>query len=345
VVGDRYGVVRRLGVGGMGEVYEAEHLALGRLVAVKVLRPELRLERGAAARLMHEARVAAAVDHPNVCEIFDVGRLEDGSPFIAMERLQGRTLAERLKVSRKLAWSEAKDVAEQVLSAAAAAHEKGIVHCDLKPENVFLFQRAGIAPLAKVLDFGIARTGRDDGDIALEGGGVPGTPYSMAPEQARGDRELDGAVDVWAVGVMLYEALTGRKPFDAGNYNALLVQILTARHVPVHALRPDAPRGAIALVDRALSKAREERFRSAGEMLEVLVRVDQAAGLVVPVRAGAFVRSEETVVLEGSAAGKTDPLTGYDDPEATWVDDPPFGEDSVTMVRAEGGFPVPPRSK
>ena len=359
VIGDRYGVTKLLGAGAMGEVYEAEHLALGRMVAIKVVRSGLRGDREAAARLRHEARVAASVEHPNVCEVFDVGRLDDGSPFVVMERLHGRTFAGRLKADPCMAWPELRELALQVLSALATAHEKGIVHCDLKPENVFLGQRPGIGPVAKILDFGIARTGGSDeaGVVTSVPGGVDGTPYYMAPEQARGDRELDGRVDLWAVGVMLYEALLGRLPFDASNYNALLVQILTAKHVPVAMLRVEVPAGVSRVVDRALSKAREDRFATGLEMLEALARVEVFAtvpvgrAMVPPPKAGAFFQLEETVVIGAAAgasaapvgAGRWDP--GGSDPESTLVDEPSFLDDSVTVVRREGGFAVRPKAK
>jgi serine/threonine-protein kinase len=340
----------------MGEVYEGEHLALGRLVAIKVVHPEVASDRGAVARLEHEARVAAMVAHPNVCEVFDIGRLEDGSPFVVMERLQGRTLADRMAGGVLVPWSELRDVSMQVLSALSVAHDKGVIHRDLKPENVFLSERAGIGPLAKVLDFGIAKAaGFDDPALSVTGAGaVVGTPYYMSPEQARGDRALDGRVDLWAVGVMLYEAVTGRRPFDAKNYNALLVQILTARHVPVRSLRPDAPPGLAELIDKALSKACDDRPRTGLELVAALRRVDAAAQARVGAIAvagstnGAFMRSEETVVLSepfklgvGAMRAKWPPSD--DDPEATIVDEPSFLDDSVTMVRPEGGFPMRPR--
>ena len=360
VVGDRYGVTKLLGMGGMGEVFEAEHLALGRLVAIKVVRGDLAGDRATGARLRHEARVAAAVDHPNVCEVFDVGRLEDGSPFVVMERLHGRTLADRLRAEGMLPWPELRDIATQVLSALTAAHEKGIVHCDLKPENVFLGQRTGIAPVAKVLDFGIAKTGGpEEAALTLAGAGsVPGTPFYMSPEQARGDRDLDGRVDLWAVGVMLYEGLTGRRPFDASNYNALLMQILTARHPVVGSLRRGVPAGLDEVVDRALAKARSERYASGLDMIDALVRVDIATSrgasrpMVGTPKRGAFIRTEETVVLDAGSMGVTSGREGVPspsepgyDPEATIVDEPSFLDDSVTMILPEAGLPVSPGAK
>ena len=274
VIGDKYGVTGLIGEGGMGAVYEAEHLAIGRLVAVKVLHPKHAQKREAVSRLHHEARVVGTIGHPNICEVYDIGRLDDGSPYLVMERLHGETLAEKIQREGSVAYPELIDIVVQVLSALVAAHDKGVVHRDLKPENIFLSERAGMPPVAKLLDFGISKAANlDDTAVNLTRTGmVMGTPYYMAPEQARGDRMLDHRVDLWAVGVVLYEGLSGRRPFVARNYNALLVQILTSRHRPLVECKPDVPVGLSQLVDKALSKMREDRFQSAAEFQEFLLR-------------------------------------------------------------------------
>ncbi|WP_437723675.1 serine/threonine-protein kinase [Sorangium sp. So ce861] len=273
VIGDKYGVTAIIGEGGMGAVYEAEHLQIGRLVAVKVMHPRETQQREAISRLEHEARVAGRIGHPNICEVYDMGWLPDGSPYLVMERLHGETLAQRIERRGVVSPSELVDIMLQVLSALVTAHERGIVHRDLKPENIFLSERAGMLPVAKLLDFGISQASGMDGAMDLTRTGmVMGTPYYMAPEQARGDVELDHRLDLWAVGVILYEALTGQRPFVARNYNALLVQILTLWHRPVTELDPTIPPGLSRLVDRALAKERDERFQSAREFQEALRR-------------------------------------------------------------------------
>ncbi|WP_437608130.1 serine/threonine-protein kinase [Sorangium sp. So ce834] len=273
VIGDKYGVTAIIGEGGMGAVYEAEHLQIGRLVAVKVMHPRETQQREAISRLEHEARVAGRIGHPNICEVYDMGWLPDGSPYLVMERLHGETLAQRIERYGVMPPSELVDIMLQVLSALVTAHERGIVHRDLKPENIFLSERAGMLPVAKLLDFGISQASDMDGTLDLTRTGmVMGTPYYMAPEQARGDIELDHRLDLWAVGVILYEALTGQRPFVARNYNALLVQILTLWHRPVTELDPTIPPGLSRLVDRALAKERDERFQSAREFQEALRR-------------------------------------------------------------------------
>jgi serine/threonine-protein kinase len=284
VIGEKYNVTGLIGEGGMGAVYEAEHIAIGRRVAVKVLHPRNAQSREAVTRLHHEARVVGTIGHPNICEIYDIGRLDDGSPYLVMERLHGETLAERILREGRVAPQDLIDVMVQVLSALVVAHEKGIIHRDLKPDNIFLSKRAGMPPIAKLLDFGISKaTSIEDSAVNITRTGmVMGTPYYMAPEQARGERTLDHRVDLWAAGVILYEGLSGRRPFVARNYNALLVQILTSRHRAIGELVTGLPAGIVEAVDRALSKMREDRFQSATEFQERLMAVRRVSRSAPP---------------------------------------------------------------
>jgi serine/threonine-protein kinase len=272
VVGDRYGVTRVIGEGGMGVVYEAEHLAIGKVVAVKVLHPRHAQDREAISRLRHEARVAGTLGHPNICAVYDMGRLDDGSPYLVMERLHGETLAQRLVRERRIAARDLVDILLQVLSALAAAHQRGVVHRDLKPENVFLSRREGMRPIPKLLDFGISKAEDIEDTMADPTAvlGAVGTPYYMAPEQARGDRAIDYRVDLWATGIVLYEGLTGQRPFVAKNYNALLVQILSMAHRPLREIDPDLSIGLSKVVDRALAKRPEDRYQSAMDFQNAL---------------------------------------------------------------------------
>jgi serine/threonine-protein kinase len=269
MIGDRYLVRSVLGEGGMGTVFEAEHLALGRSVAVKVLHATQVTRRDAIRRFQQEARAAGAIGHPNICGVIDLGSLDDGIPYIVMERLIGETLADRVASDGGLPFEDVIDILVQVLSGLIAAHEQGIVHRDIKPENVFLVQRVGCPPLVKLLDFGVSKFTSGAGkheDLALTRTGmVMGTPYYMAPEQARGDRDLDARVDLYACGVMLYEALTGRRPFTASNYNALLVQILSAKPRHPRDLRPALPATYCAVIEKAMARSREDRYSTAVE--------------------------------------------------------------------------------
>jgi serine/threonine protein kinase len=274
VISDKYGVHDVIGEGGMGAVYEAEHLTIGRLVALKVLHPANAKRADAVQRFHHEARVAGSIGHPNICEIYDVGKLEDGSPYMVMERLHGEALADRIAREGALPWADVIDIVVQVLSALVAAHGKGVIHRDIKPENIFLSARVGMAPVAKLLDFGISKVGTESEDLHLTRTGmVMGTPYYMAPEQARGDRTIDHRIDLYATGAVLYEGLTGRRPFTAPNYNALLVQILSGSPRPLREIRPALPPGFSTIVEKSLEKNRELRFQSAGEFLEALAKL------------------------------------------------------------------------
>jgi serine/threonine protein kinase len=283
VIDGKYRVVAAIGEGGMSSIYEAEHLGLDRHVALKVLHPALADDPEAIARLQQEAKVVSTINHPNLCEVFDLGRTKEGSPFLVMELLVGETLAERLKSDGAMSFGELAPLVRQVLAALSAAHQKGILHRDLKPENVFIEERRkgghGSAGLrAKLLDFGISKSMSYDffDDQRLTHSGmVMGTPYYMAPEQARGDSSLDQRVDLWAVGVVMYEALAGRRPFVATNYNALLVKILTSRPRPLQKLVRGLPDDVAALVERALSKLREDRFQTAEEFISAVERIER----------------------------------------------------------------------
>jgi serine/threonine protein kinase len=279
VVDGKYKVRAVLGEGGMGAVFEAEHTAIGRVVAMKVLHPAQATKKVAVKRFHQEARAAGGIGHPNICEVFDFGTLSDGSPYLVMERLKGETLASRIGNEGGLPFVDVIDVVIQVLSGLAAAHERGILHRDIKPENVFLAERPGYPPIAKLLDFGVSKVvpgaaGEWDDETDLtKTGMVMGTPYYMSPEQARGDRNLDGRVDLYACGVMLYEALTGQRPYVAKNYNTLLVNILQGGAAPPRTLRASIPPALEAIVMKAMAKNRDDRYQSAGEFSRALTQL------------------------------------------------------------------------
>ena len=283
-VGGRYIIKGVLGEGGMGTVYEAEHLGLGRAVAVKVLNPSQAKKRVAVKRFQQEARAAGAIGHPNICEVYDLGLLDDGSPYLVMEKLIGTTLADRISREGGLPFDELADVMTQVLSGLIAAHDKGIVHRDIKPENIFLARRVGCPPIVKILDFGVSKMmpqfqgGEEQLDLTRTGM-VMGTPYYMSPEQARGERNLDGRVDVYACGVMMYEALVGKRPFLAPNYNALLLSIINTTPKAIRDIRPATPIALEAIVIHSMAKARDDRYPSANAVLRDI----QALSLAAPV--------------------------------------------------------------
>jgi serine/threonine-protein kinase len=280
VIDGRYRVRGLLGEGGMGTVFEAEHMALGRSVAVKVLHATQATRKEAIRRFQQEARAAGAIGHPNICGVTDLGTLDDGSPYMVMERLVGETLADRVASERGLPFEDVIDILVQVLSGLVAAHEQRIVHRDIKPDNVFLTARVGCPPVVKLLDFGVSKmmgetpAGSRQDDLTLTRTGmVMGTPYYMAPEQARGEPDVDARVDLYACGVIMYESLTGKRPFTAANYNALLLQILSGTPRSASALRPALPASYGAVIEKAMARRREDRYATAAEFQRDLKRL------------------------------------------------------------------------
>src|SRR5690554_4538349 len=220
VLADRYLILGTLGDGGMGSVYMAEQTTLGKSVALKVLKPEFNRDAGLVERFFREARATAAIRHENVIDILDFGQTADYA-FFAMEALSGCELADIAGRGRRLDWDRSKAIIIQVVRALAAAHAAGIIHRDMKPQNVFLIQRGKTSDFVKVLDFGIAKI--DDGVQLTQAGMVFGTAAYMAPEQATG-AGVDGRTDIYAVGCMLFEMLTGRLPFNGDNFMKVLAQ-------------------------------------------------------------------------------------------------------------------------
>jgi serine/threonine-protein kinase len=262
----------------MGTVYGGLDVTLGRRVAIKVLRSGLKNREQAYQRFLREARMSAAVAHANVCAVHDLGALPDGTPFLVMEHLVGEELADRIAREGALPFDDAVEILSQMLAGLGAAHAKGIVHRDIKPENVFLAGRTdGSARdvVVKLLDFGVAKilTAAEEDEERLDltrTGMVMGTPAYMSPEQARGDRTFDERVDIYACGVILYEALTGRRPFVGANHNALMLKILTETPRPARDLRPALPAGFDDVITRAMQRAAELRYPNARELQQAI---------------------------------------------------------------------------
>ena len=263
VLADRYRLVRLIGRGGMGAVWEAEHLALGTPVAIKLIKPELAEGEHARARFLHEARAAASLRGPHVVQILDYG-VDEGEPYIAMERIEGESLADRLRRGT-LSPEELLGVVSQTCRAIAKAHAAGIVHRDLKPDNVFLGTDG-----VKVLDFGIAKAVHSDTmDARTQSGAIVGTPFYMSPEQARDGSLADPRSDLWSVAVISYECLVGGRPFDSESLPALSVQILVDP-IPVPSEHGEVPPGFDAWFARATQRDPSLRFQSARELVEAL---------------------------------------------------------------------------
>ncbi|HHH29213.1 MAG TPA: serine/threonine protein kinase [Polyangiaceae bacterium] len=269
LVEGKYRIEKLIGRGGMGAVFRAVNERIRKPVALKILYRGWDSGSESERRFMREARVASSLGHPNIVEVFDLGHLDDGKPFQVMELLEGQSLAQRIQTEGAIAQEDAVDISEQILSALEAAHERGVIHRDLKPENVYLVERRGVT-IAKLLDFGVSKMISDQTMSLTMTGVVVGTPYYLSPEQARGDRDIDHRVDLWSMGVLMYESLTGVLPFNADDYEQLLRKILQSRPVPPSRFRPRLNPSLEAVVMRALSSDRDERPSSAGAMLDLL---------------------------------------------------------------------------
>ncbi|HVS04000.1 MAG TPA: protein kinase [Thermoanaerobaculia bacterium] len=263
-------VLERIGEGGMGAVYRAEDTHLGREVALKFLPRSATRDARARERFLREARAASALDHPNVCTIYEAGETDDGTVFLAMAYYRGETLGDRLQRG-PLSAAETLRVGAQLAAALAQAHGRGIIHRDVKPSNVFLTEDG----LVKLLDFGLAHLAASS--RLTRSGTVVGTAGYMSPEQALGDG-VDHRADLWSLGVLLYEALTGRLPFGAGSEVSMLYAIVHREPAELRQTRAGLPEGLYAILERCLVKDPEQRYRSAEMLRQDLERVERSLG-------------------------------------------------------------------
>jgi len=270
VIAGRYVLDHPLGEGGMGTVWAATHQITGGRVALKFVRQGTDPNGEARRRFIREARAAASVEHPNAVGVRDVLEHQE-TPVIVMDLLQGETLAARLERTGPLPITEAVQILLPVLSAVSAAHAVGLIHRDLKPDNIFLSQTP-TGEVVRVLDFGIAKSTRSEEPLSsiTESGAVVGTPAYMAPEQLLGEKALDHRVDVWALGAILYETLVGKRPIEGENYGQLVKELLSGVIPRVDKNKPEVPADVVELVAHMLKRDRQERLsdlRAAAEIL------------------------------------------------------------------------------
>jgi len=278
LVGERYQIERRLGEGGMGEVYLARHVLMDRACALKVMSPALSRDPDAVTRFNREATSASRISHPNVCAVYDFGLTSEGLVYLAMEYVEGRTLTTVLEESGPMPLPRAAALLAQCAAGLQAAHDLGIVHRDLKPDNIMVVARRG-GETAKLVDFGIAKAMENaPGERVTKSGFVIGTPEYMSPEQLAGD-PVDGRSDQYALALVFYRLLTGQLPFEGSSLQETLAKRLTDPPRPLAESRPgDYPAGLQNIFDRALARQAEARYGSVAEfagVVDALVRGDQ----------------------------------------------------------------------
>ena len=347
----KYRIVGQLGQGGMGSVWRGAHVRTGRKVAIKVLDERFLSNSAIVQRFGREARAASAIQHPGIVEVLDLDQTARGVPFLVMELLEGETLAERIQREGRLSQDESIVIMGQLLEALDAAHAHGVVHRDLKPDNVVLIPR-GQTSVVKILDFGISQ--KDDERVSqlTLAGSVLGTPHYMAPEQAMGEEEVDGRADVYAAGVVMYECVVGDVPFDAPNYNRLIQVILTDAPTPPTERGAKITPGVEEVILRALEKDRDARPQTAGAMLEMLQAVTSEATAPFDRETLGFVREEgapkssrtalaSTMAEEGEGGAGAPETPAYQAPSSVEIDLPELDMSSAPAEPPRPATPPP----
>ncbi|HEY6729029.1 MAG TPA: serine/threonine-protein kinase [Polyangiaceae bacterium] len=272
LVDGKYRIVRLLGEGGMGAVYEGENVRIHRRVAIKVLHAGVAANGDAVARFEREAQAAGRIGSEHIVEVLDLGQLADGERYMVMEFMDGESLSSRIHQSGRLTAAQLYPIAVQMLEGLGAAHAAGIIHRDLKPDNVYLVRsKKGQTDFVKLLDFGISKFNAMGGEFSMtRTGAVMGTPYYMAPEQAKGAKDIDTRVDIYAAGVILYEAVSGQVPFNADTFNELIFKIVLESPPPVEQVAPGLDPAFAAIISKAMARDLTERYASCADFLAAL---------------------------------------------------------------------------
>ncbi len=307
IIGGRYRVIRELAVGGMGTVYEAENLRTRRHVAIKTIRPEVATRISVVRRFELEAQAAGQLQHPNIVEVLDLGDdAEKQILFSVQEFLVGGDLGACLSAVGTLGPEAALATLLPILDGLALAHRQGVVHRDIKPDNIFLHETpVGVVP--KLIDFGVAKITDVENQRRSANGSLVGSPLYMSPEQVRAEGDIDGRTDIWSMGVVFYEVLTGRTPFEAPSPYALLTQIALSQPLTLASLGPDLPADLVAAIQRAVTQDRAARWQTVAEFADALRATAVWRG-VDPQRAARLIPSARGVDPERASASNVSTL-------------------------------------
>ncbi len=334
VIDGKYRIIRLIGEGGMGAVYEGENIRIHRTVAIKVLHAGVAENQDAVQRFEREAQAAGRIGSEHIVEVLDLGNLPTGDRFMVMEFMDGDSLSARIQSRGRLTAQQTYPVARQILEGLAAAHGAGIIHRDLKPDNVFLLKsRGGQADFVKLLDFGISKFSALSGESGFSmtrTGAVMGTPYYMSPEQAKGAKGMDHRADLYAVGVILYECITGSVPFNADTFNELLFKIVLETPQPIEKIVPDSDLAFNKIVEKAMAREPAARYQTAKEFQAAVNAWASGAGVPATTTALGMTPQNPAGVAAGpsvsatpsgdpAAAGSKRPATGT---PGTWANTP-----------------------
>jgi serine/threonine-protein kinase len=337
----KYSIEELIKTGGMGSVYRGKHVLMDKRVAVKVLRPSLAVDDDVVARFSREAKAASRISHPHAVNVTDFGESENGVVFLVMEYLDGQTLKEVIKQDGAMSLDRTAEIVRQVAGALDAAHDQGVIHRDLKSDNIMLSQTNG-GDWAKVLDFGIAKIQQPEGvrDIDITAANlVIGTPQYMSPEQCSQSGPIDKRSDVYSFGIIVYEMLAGRVPFTGESPTLIMMKQVQDEPPSISEARPDLPVAVAQIISRALAKQPDDRFQSAGELSQALAEASAASVVAAPVTvanspvvAAADDLDEETIVT---------PRQPLD--EVTVVqpqrESAPLGYDAAPLAQPPGAVP------